>query len=255
MAGLARLDADVILLPEAFNSTMPIDSHTADAVQSLGYDIIDIPYDEGGPARYEPAVSQPVLRLLTRIPITETTVMRLGNLRNAVIVRVIDPMNQRTLRIIGIHLDDRSEVLRLRQLADLIPVINASDESTLMMGDYNAMHGNSRRARCLRSGLVRWSARHVLPSAGLRDFAIRATDMASGTTLSTLLSETDLREADPTHSPTTTPKVRRYNWLPSIRLIDIDHMLVSGGVSVDAHHVDHHDGGSDHRSIHAKIVF
>lgn len=252
LAGIRDQSADILLLVEAFDETLGIAPHVTLALEALGYTSYDVPYNDTGPERVDPALSQPVLRLLSRVPVEGIQHIRLGNLRNALIAKIIDPQTGRHIRLIGVHLDDRAESLRLEQLGDLIPIINNSELPTVMVGDYNAMHGRGRIARLLRSWLVRSFVR-CLPTLSLRDFGKRAMEMATGTTISALLSETNLSDADSRHRPTTTPKVRQHSWLPSVRMLDLDHMLVSEAIIVSDFTIVRRDGGSDHRAISAHI--
>ncbi len=253
--GISQLDADIVLLPEAYDTGLSIDSGIEANLRDMKYTVYDSAYEEGGPKRRNPAVSSPHLRLLSRLPIESIQTVRLGELRNAMIIIAHDPDTHIQLRIIGIHLDDRSEAFRVKQLDDLVPIINGSSVPTIMLGDYNAMHGSTKRAHFIRSWPIRWLAHYFLPTTDLRDIAQRMVAMASGITMSILESETDLRDIDLRHRATATPKMRGHTWLPSVRLIDIDHMMVSSQVTVNDFIVAEHDGGSDHRSICATLSF
>lgn len=249
---IRQLDADIIFLPEAYDANVPIDKSVTQALKLMKYAFYDVPYDEGGPKRQDCPFMIPYLRILSRIPVIDIKTIRLGILRNALICSFKDTESNQILRIIGIHLDDRSERLRLSELPELIPIINSSNLPTVMVGDYNAMNGSTKKAKFLRSKFIKLII-NLLPGKELRSYAVRATEMATGTVLSKLESETNLHDVDINHKPTTTPKLRTISWMPSICLIDIDHMLVSNQITVKDFQIAKHDGGSDHRSISATI--
>jgi endonuclease/exonuclease/phosphatase family metal-dependent hydrolase len=119
-----------------------------------------------------------------------------------------------------------------------------------MLGDFNAMW-HEGRGRLISSSLMRSLAGHI-PHADLRYMAVRVADMATGTALGVLTTRTNLRDADSSHHPTTTPKLRHASFMPSIRLIQIDHMLVSPEINVSDFTIGK-DGGSDHRAISATL--
>ncbi len=249
---IKQLNADVIFLPEAFDSKIPIEKTITAKLASMGYIFYDVPYEEGGPIRPDYPDLSPNLRIMSRIPISKFKKFRLGKLRNALSCSVIDPQTQKEIRILGIHLDDRSEALRQSELPSLIAQINSSNLPTVMVGDYNAMSGTTKKAKIINSKFIRLLEKLIL-NQEIRSYAIRASDMAIGSTLRSLEQNTRLRDVDDKHRPTTTPKLRTVNWLPSIRLIDIDHMLVSPDILVENFTIMGYDGGSDHRAISAFI--
>jgi endonuclease/exonuclease/phosphatase family metal-dependent hydrolase len=255
---IIELDADILFLVEAYGvdpkRDLPLSPDIDVRLKELGYTIFDVDYDEGGEVRIDPAEYQPRFRLLYRSSVTSISIVRLGNLRNALVVKCIDKEHSLPFRFIGIHLDDRSEALRQEQLQDLIPLIQSSSLPTIMMGDYNAMHGTTIKSRILRS-----KAAKVLPKlpvqSSIKSVFKRTIEMASGTTLSALESETNLHDVDTQKRPTATLKMRPHEWVPSIRFIDIDHILVSDDVAVRDFTIGNKDGGSDHRPISATISF
>jgi endonuclease/exonuclease/phosphatase family metal-dependent hydrolase len=248
LKGITRLQADILFLAEAFGSEQ-LEDYIRHHIRELGYHMIEIAYEEGGEKRAKSAVYRPSMMLLSKFPFVSHEKIRLGNLRNAVVAHIKDPESGEILRIIGIHLDDRSELLRLQQIPDLIQHINTTHEPTIIMGDFNAMHGGDMvPAKLLQSFPLRVAAKYVLS-----DLALRAVDMAKGDTLSQLLGETGLRDADPRHRPTSTPILRGQEWLPSIRLMQIEHILLSPRLSASDFHISP-DGGADHRAISAMIT-
>jgi endonuclease/exonuclease/phosphatase family metal-dependent hydrolase len=64
---------------------------------------------------------------------------------------------------------------------------------------------------------------------------------------------TQLVDADTKKRPTTTPKMRGLEWMPSIRMAQIDHIFVSSDAEVSNFSVAQ-DGGSDHRAISVDVA-
>ena len=143
--------------------------------------------------------------------------------------------------------------MRLAQIEDFISYYQNSPEMpTVAAGDWNAIHGEDLRALVLGSRAVRFVARH-LPAGNVQTIAERLTDMATGSALTVFEEGTGMRELDPRHRPTTTPKMRGMEWMPSIRTVQIDHayannLVESGTVKVGK------DGGADHRSITTELT-
>ena len=250
LRGIEALDADVLVLPEAYLNN--VDDGVDARLHALGYEtILTIPYDDYG--REDEVYMQGALhiRLLSKLTITQVEYVRWGDVRNLITCTVVEPETGRKLRIIATHLDDRSESSRLVQVGEAIPFINASNLPTIMSGDFNAMWHRGG-AVVLDSKPARFVGRHI-PHKGLRSVVTRLSDMAIGSVLSKITSETNLREADLTYRPTTTPKMRGMLGMPSIPLVQIDHMLVSPDITVSNYAVGV-DGGSDHRSISAMLT-
>lgn len=248
LRSIEALGADILFLAEAFGPEM-LEERTKQRIVELGYDTYIVPYEEGGDVRVYSAVDAPSMILLSKVPFVQHETVRLADLRNAIVARIKDPETSEELQVIGVHLDDRSEELRLRQVPELVQCINESTLPTIVMGDFNAMHGEDLTAKLLRTFPMQIAARHTSPESVIR----RVVGMAKGDTLRELIGGTGLREADPLHHPATTLKMRGQEWLPSIRLIQIDHILVSKDVQFADFHVAP-DGGSDHRAISAMIT-
>jgi endonuclease/exonuclease/phosphatase family metal-dependent hydrolase len=222
-------------------------------LRKLGYAYMQtVSYQDGGPVRQRSEVEMPSMRLMSKLPFIHTAELRLGGLRNAIDVVIDDPETGLPIRVIGIHLDDRNEEFRLRQVEDLELLIANSDIPVVLLGDFNAMYGDSLRAKFMRSRFARLIA-ETIPNENMSDFAVRATDMATGTTMARLTAPGMLIDADSLHLPTATPKVRGLEYLPSLPLIGIDHILHSPELKSSGHEVGAHDSGSDHRSVKAKI--
>lgn len=242
---ISLLDADILVLPEVFEgkSDQGVDAR----LREHGYNWRDVEYLDKG--REE---ERSFLRILSRLPIVASEIVRLGDIRNTLIV-TIRVGRGRKLRVIGMHLDDRSETSRLQQLHDLIPKVNETDVPTIVLGDWNAMHGEDWRARLIHGQFVRRLIR-LVPSFVIRDILIRLSDMARGSALRSVEEETTLRDLDVSHHPTTTPKMRGIEWMPSIPLVQIDHIYATPSVTKLTPVVVARDGGSDHRAISCNIT-
>ncbi len=248
---IRALDGDVVFLAEASDDDV-IDSKINERLDRLGYDIHTVRYDDdSNEDRKWAAEEVPNMKLLTRIPAANFRQIRLGDIRNALVVEVINPTTGQLLRIFGVHLDDKNEANRLRQVKDLVMHVKESSAPTIVMGDYNAMHATDFRAQYLRSSLIILAIKYW-PHARTRDIFERLSGMAIGEALETLQNSSGLKDVDVLRRATTTPKLRFQEWMPSIRLVQIDHMFVSHGMTVTGFSVGT-DGGSDHRPISATI--
>ncbi len=243
---IERLDADVLFLPEAFDKSRPVEDHILSMIDELEYAKFEASYDDIGDRQYAATIN-PHMMLLSRVPLQSSKIVRLGGSRNAVLAQVDEPQTGKSLRIICVHLDDRSETNRIKQVNDLVPLIKSSNVPTIVMGDFNAMHKESLSARVLRTFLVKRAVRHW-PHARSKDIMHRLLEMATGDTMSRILGQTKLIDIDSKMRPTTTPKMRGQEWMPSVRMVQIDHMFVSPDVKA-AHFEIGRDGGSDHRAI------
>lgn len=251
---IKELDADIIFLPEAFGVHRADENITDQHLLDMGYNFYDIPYQDGGPIRDPEPVMGPRLRLMSKIKFESTETVRLGDLRNCIVATICDSATNTIYRVIGIHLDDRSEAFRQNQLQDLIPTILSSDMPTVMLGDYNAMHGTTAKARFLRSHFAERLI-NFLPVESLRSLGERAIEMAEGSILSAIESETTLRDADSHFRPTTTPKGKTHPWLPSVRLLDIDHIMLTPDITNEDFHIASKDMGADHRPVSVSVSF
>lgn len=251
VAAIRELDADILVHPEAFGTDPEVTDAIKAALGGLGYVCTSVAYDDlvsrGGKA----VVPNPHLMIMSRVPIISHEIIRPGNLRNMLAVQVTDPETGKQLRVIGIHLEDREEVLRLKQITPLIEYINDSDVATVMMGDFNAMPPNTFKSRLIHSGVVRDPAT-LIPHKHMRYVIQRLSDMASGTTIAKLMKETRLVNTDPSLQSTTTPKMRRMEWMPSIPFAKIDWIFVSPDIEYENLAVSP-DLGSDHRALSLEI--
>lgn len=248
---IEKIDADVLFLAEAFDQARPIEPEILEKLLSLGYAVNETPYDDSG-SRVYAATKNPHMMFLSRMPVDYTNEIRLGSIRNAQVTQVVDGNSNQPIRIFGIHLDDRSEENRLKQLEDLIPLINSSDLPTIVMGDFNAMYRESAQANFLRNPAV-LEAINRWPDPRSKDILSRLSEMAIGDTMSRITNETNLKDVDSKMRPTITPKLRGQEWMPSIRMVQIDHILISPQLRTSDFSITG-DGGSDHRAISATIA-
>ena len=243
LAGIQRLNADLIVLPEAYYAT--IDPMVERRLRQWGYAWQDVTYNDSASK-----LKGPCLRVVTRLPLANIHTVRFGNIRSLLCLRVVDPASQCQVRVIAVHLDDRSEKRRLRQVEDLITHVACEPLRTIILGDFNAVWADGY-ARILGSGPVRSLARHM-PTKRLRQVCVRFTDMAAGTTLARLTDTASLREADRLHVPTAMPKTRLTNFIPSIRLAQLDHILLTPGLVATDFDIAE-ASGSGHRAISATV--
>jgi endonuclease/exonuclease/phosphatase family metal-dependent hydrolase len=245
---IKKLNADILVLLEAHSEATLDDITHAKQLAKLGYTIRSVPYQDDTYLRTDTYTDKLSLMLLSKLPIDKFEIIRLADIRNAFSAIIDIDKNSPKIRIIGLHLDDRQESTRLKQVADLSKIINQSQIPTMVLGDFNAMHGTDIwPATFLRSKPIAKITQSVSPI-----IASRAVEMASGSTLKLLESNTRLVDADSKHRPTTTPKFRGAEWLPSIRLIQIDHMYISPEIKISNFEISA-DGGSDHRAISTTI--
>jgi len=246
--GIKNLDVDILVLPEAHSENSIDNLIYREQLIDMGYNLRSVAYQDDMASRKDAYANQLSIMLLSKLPIEKFEIIRLADFRNAFVATIIDSPSNKKFRVIGLHLDDRSELTRLSQVTDLLKIINQSDLPTVVLGDFNAMHGDDFwPARFLRLKLVRFLAKFILPVISLR-----AIEMARGETLRLLQSDIGLCDADTKHRPTTTPKMRRIEWMPSIRLIQIDHIFVTSDIKVKDFQINP-DEGADHRAIIATL--
>lgn len=241
------INADLLFLPEAFlESSQGLPKKTVDNLEAIGYKIYHTPYDDNLDLRQRTDSHDLSMAILSKIPLEQFKVIRLGNYRNAIHATI--KHESKNIEIFGVHLDDLSESTRINQLNDLIPTINKSNSPTIILGDFNAMHGNDLwPARFLRTGFIKFLSNFIWS-----DVFKRAIEMATGDAIQLIETKTNLTDIDTKHQPTTTPKLTGYEWLPSIRLIQIDHIFTSPNIKASNFKI-YPDGGADHRAISAEI--
>jgi endonuclease/exonuclease/phosphatase family metal-dependent hydrolase len=241
-------DADVIFLPEAYGQDVArgIDAQFIER----GYQFYDVSYRDEG--KSDTAGSDnPHSRFLSRLPVVRQESLRFGDVRTLQAIQVADPSTGQLICMLGIHFDDRTESQRLRQTEDVIIYLGQQKTQIVLMGDFNAMYGDAKIAGLLRARALRLGA-WLFQRYFIGTVLVRIADMAKGTALSSLHKAFDLWTVNERHRATTTPKMRRTLWLPSVRLLEIDHILISSGLAAEGFTVDA-DGGSDHRLLSVVI--
>lgn len=245
---IAKLNADIVVLPEAYLNA-PAESANA-ALKKLGYSWHDVAYDMTQHDVDIAAWGSPYFRVLYRIPIVSVEDRRWGNICTAPLLYVDDPETNKRLCVVPIHLDDITEERRLAQVADIITYLKKVDNPVVMLGDFNAMwHENWRRM--LTSRMFKRMVQ-CLPKGELEYALRRLSGMADGRVMARLKNEAGLIDADPRHKPTVTPKKRSMLHMPSIRLMQIDHILIKGMKRGPV--LIGKDAGSDHRSVVTTIT-
>lgn len=249
LEGIEALDADIIILPEAFleEPAPGVD----DRLAGMGYAVYDMAYgDDDRDWSQEFMGKMNYLRVLSRLAISQLEEVAWAGKRRLVSFHVNDPESEDEILVLPTHLDDRSENQRLDQVDDAATYVEKADIPTAMLGDFNAMW-HRKRARLFGSRAMRFIASHI-PHEGMRNKAVQFTDMATGTTLQRL-ADVGLRDADVRLRPTVTPKMRAAPFMPSVPLGQIDHILVSKELEATDFKV-YPDMGSDHRAVAATIV-
>lgn len=242
---IEQINADVFILPEAYIGEPDVAVNRR--LQDMGYEWRDAQYSESD--RDPP--SDLHIRILSRFKILESTHVRWGNVRGLVAVVIHDPKSRQDVRFIATHLDERSDKRRLAQLNDAVIFINSSNLPTIMLGDFNAMHDDSK-SKFVRSRAIK-SLSALIPHKKIQERVVTLMEMASGVSLKFLESKTNLIDIDPRHLPTTTPKLKEMEWMPSVKMAQIDHIFVSPHFD-STHFTVYKDAGSDHRAISANIT-
>jgi len=242
---IEKISADVLILPEAYihQPAAGVDKR----LREMGYEWQDARYDE----RDDEHPDDNYIRVLSRFQILESKQLRWNDTRSLLAVTVEDPKSRRKIRFIATHLDERAEPRRLAQLKEAVLFINSTTIPTVMLGDFNAMHLD-RKSRFIQSKIVK-GAVSLIPHTWIRARGRMLIEMASGSSLQFLESTTNLRDIDPQHRPTTTPKLQKMEWMPSIRMAQIDHIFVSPEIQASDFKIAR-DGGSDHRAISVEMM-
>lgn len=247
---LRRLDADIVAIPE-FGINGKINDAVLIAIRSLGYQIVEVPYDDSTMPRYVPENYE--MALLTRLPLRSHKLHRFINSgRRFVEAQVELPGGKNLLRVIGLHLDDKAERFRLEQVDQVVDLVSkAHVGQMIVLGDFNAMPPKSNVAKILRSktaGVLGSAFPHTL----VQSMSERVNEMAIGTTVKKLLESTVLHDLDTKHRFTISAKQSGLEWLPSVKIAKIDWILATSEVQALEYKV-FSDAGSDHRPVVATI--
>lgn len=249
VAAIERLDADVIVLPEAYNG-VAISPAVKKRLHAFGYEWLEIAYEDPDREEEIALYGKSHIAIMSRLGFVSKKIVRFGGIRNLLVIKVREPRSGLVVQIIGAHLEDRSEAKRQQQLDEIIPFVNLSTDPTILMGDLNALWPGMR-ARIIGSLFTRMITR-VLPAGDLKSELSRLIEMARGTTMQRLHDEAHLNKADPRYRATVTPKKRNLPYLPSIRLCQIDHILVPSCIKATNFMIAP-DSGSDHRAISVNV--
>ncbi|HEY5695581.1 MAG TPA: endonuclease/exonuclease/phosphatase family protein [Candidatus Saccharimonadales bacterium] len=248
LAEIKRLNADVVVLPEVYLNAPA--NGVDDQLKAMGYSWYDTQYHDTLHDEVIKRWGHHFIRVLYRLPLVKAKTQRWGDIRDLPLITLQDPETKKEVVIIATHLDDLTEERRLTQVSEIIEYIKTSDSPIIMLGDFNAMWHEGWR-RVLTGRFMRWVTT-TMPSRTLRDVLSRFSRMATGKVM-VRLRAAGMHDADPHHRATTTPKMRGMAWMPSIRLAQIDHILVRKGVRASKVIIGK-DHGSDHRSLTCKIT-
>lgn len=254
--GIKRLDSQTIVFSEAFRTT----SVLPDEKQQQNDDIIGAIEDFSLENGYEQVISYPyadfpkpsealddevygLVLSRTALNLDNTEMIRLGG-RNALSLEVIckiDESEAAAVQVIAAHLDDRNEDLR-RMAIDSLPNYLIASRPKVMLGDFNAMHGDTTIARLLRTKPAKVIANNSFPKRA-RTITTRAVEMANGSTMARL-EAMDYRDADRFSQATFK--------LGGLAIGQLDHILVANSESM---HIVAEQAkifnlkGSDHKAI------
>lgn len=244
LATLRHLDADIVVVPE-FGRISTLKEEIRLSLESLGYELTMLKYDE-------PRLPGLGFAILSRLKVVSSQVHNLHDSRRQVLEVRCKSLEGVVIRVLGIHLDDRSEKGRLNEIASVADIVNNNhDTPTLLLGDFNAMRRESLFATFARSSSARGMIRRVNHEL-VRSIAERVAEMAIGTTIEYLETHTKLHDMDRGMKRTISSKQDGLEWVPSWRLAKIDWIFGSKHFSTRSYHVLP-DVGSDHRPVLATL--
>lgn len=242
-----QMDADVVFLPEAFRGNSP-NREVVRLFEKAGYHSFVCAY--GDTERLsEEADAATYSLVLSRLLVRKAESVRYDAYRSLPVVTLSTEGSD--VIVAGMHLDDRSENQRSVQVSAIVERFRDLAAPLILMGDFNAMH-HSKLARLYNLPVIRSVAR-IVPHPFISSMIVRFSEMASGTVLHALMKNLSLYDADNRRRATATPKLRGVEWMPSIRLAQLDHILLSKDFTVNNIRVLP-DGGSDHRAVVADIA-
>lgn len=180
---------------------------------------------------------------LVRPELGSGSVMQAGIRQGFLAHIILDQKSRVELKIGGVHLDDRSEIERLKQ-------INALPRLDVLMGDLNAMHKSKAIAHILRLfGPITERFPEIDPdftaetskADRIKSLSQRLVRMADGRSLQKLESTHELFDIDPSAQPTIHG------------VAQIDHILVNPRIEASDYKVHTDIKLSDHSPISATI--
>lgn len=251
IATLKLLDADIVAIPE-FGVNDKLAEPIRVAIGSLGYQLVEAPYDD--PTMPDHVPKQYEMALLSRLPLRSHTLHHFDNSGRVFIEAHLEmPNGKSNLRVFAVHLDDKSENLRLQQIDQLLGLLAKSHVGeTILMGDFNAMSGRVLIAKTLRSRSAGFVGKN-LPTKQLRSMSERVNQMAIGTTIARLKAGSKLHDLDNGHHYTISAKQMGIEWIPALRLAKIDWIFGSNNIHTNSYKVLP-DVGSDHRPVLATLT-
>ena len=230
---------DIAFFAEAYreDGNMSTVRSSVVALRDLGYEVT-----QGSTDTVNPRSDRTGFIGIVRPELGSGSVMQTG-IRQGFLANIHDTTSDRSITIGGIHLDDRNEDERLKQISEL-PNLD------LLMGDLNAMHGSIPVANILR--LFRpFTERfqEVNPDFNITtkrieriiSLAQRLVRMADGRTLQELAHGHGLFDIDP-HSQSTIHGI-----------VPIDHILTTRNIHSSNYKVHRDIKLSDHVPISATI--
>lgn len=252
--GLEQLNADVVVINEAFSTDDSTPEGLKDDVlarvnnfaDKMNYDFIGyIPHQESGSRGLKESVpgERTYMMVLGREVIKSTNLLRLYN-RNAYELDIVDKQTGINIQGIAAHFDDRNEFFRQKTMIDLMSNLDPSpSRPNLLLGDFNAMPGNTRAAQLLRTKTARFIANHSFTER-MSTITNRSIEMANGSIMRKL-SDIGFKDADLFHHST-------YK-LGKISFGQLDHILVAKPNIVAGSFEINNFSGSDHKAISAII--
>lgn len=266
---IKELDADIIFLPEAYDKhhdPTTEDEFLEKARRELGYTAqLLVKYED---EEEHPSGEQYILglgRAASGVSFSETRF----STRNAISADF--ELEGRPVTATGAHFDDRHEELRLGMTDSYLSAKEDSNSEQILVGDLNAMHGDSWQAKLLSVGRERGIVDRALSSSGAdkfigkfdelvsklkpgktpasraRSLLTRLVGMASGDVMSRLQGAGFI-DADPRREPTMMMGFGKF----AVKAVQLDHIMSRGNLVVNEF-TNTHSPDSDHRIVSAKI--
>lgn len=243
---LDELTADVVVIPE-FGAIERIEQAVRHELTARGYSLHATTYRAS-------RSHGSGLAVLSRLPVISFHEIEIGSKDRYMVELVIKNKSGKKFRVLAVHLDDRREAYRLKEVQGVCDFLTAAPAlPTLLAGDFNAMHKTSWLARCMRQRIVRVIAK-CIPHKHIASMLSRVHEMACGTTIDYLETHTELRSLDPGLQRTVSAKQARLQWAPAWRVGKIDWIFGSREFQTISYQV-WRDVGSDHRPVRAELEY